>query len=129
MLNIRSGRFGRAQYDLWRNILIKFSKQIENSFAKIINTKVNSKPCQTAVMELFPQVVTGFRGELRILPYIWDEAFSKNSQKRKSVHYFAKSSISDICQVSENASKLASKVKDVSFLNQFKYQRQRITLY
>ena len=30
--------------------------------------KANSKPCQTSEMELFPQVVTGFRGELRILP-------------------------------------------------------------
>ena len=49
MLNIRSGRFGRAQYDLWRNILIKFSKQIENSFAKIINTKVNSKPVKQLI--------------------------------------------------------------------------------
>ena len=30
-------------------------------------TKANSKPCQTSEMELFPQVLTGFRGELRIL--------------------------------------------------------------
>ena len=30
--------------------------------------KANSKPCQTSEMELFPQVVTGFRGEVRILP-------------------------------------------------------------
>ena len=49
--------------------LIKISKEIGYSFAKIINTKVNSKPCQRVEMELFPQVVTGFRGELRILPY------------------------------------------------------------
>ena len=56
--------------DTWWNMLIKFSKEIENSFAKIINTKMNSKPCQTAEMELSLQVVTGFRGELRILPYI-----------------------------------------------------------
>ena len=56
--------------DIWWNMLIKFSKEIGNSFAKIINTKVNSKPCQTAEMELFPQVVTSFRGKLRILPYI-----------------------------------------------------------
>ena len=54
--------------DIWCNMLIKFSKYIENSFAKIINAKVNSKPCQRAEMELFPQVVTGFRGEL--LSYI-----------------------------------------------------------
>ena len=28
--------------DIWWNKLIKFSKQIGNSFAKITNTKVNS---------------------------------------------------------------------------------------
>ena len=56
--------------DIWWDMLIKFSKQIENCLAKIINTKMNSNPCQTAEMELFLQVVTGFRGELRILPYI-----------------------------------------------------------
>ena len=50
--------------------------------------KANSKPCQTSEMELFPQVVTGFRGELRILPNIVDEALCKNSQKLKVVHYF-----------------------------------------
>ena len=53
-------------------------------------TKVNLKPCQTSEMELFPQVVTSFRGELRILPKILDEAFCKNSQKLKVVHYFSK---------------------------------------
>ena len=62
------------------NMLIKFSKQIGNNFAKIINTKVNSKLCQTADMELFLLVVAGFRGQLRILPYIEDGAFCKNSQ-------------------------------------------------
>ena len=56
--------------DIWWNMLIKVSKQLGNTFAKIINTKVNSKPCQTAEIQLFLQVVTGFRGELRTLPYI-----------------------------------------------------------
>ena len=70
MLNIRSRGFDRAQYRYMVNMLIKFRKQIRNSFAKIINTKANSKPCETAEMELFLQVVTDFRGELRILPYI-----------------------------------------------------------
>ena len=42
--------------DVWWNMLTKFSTQIGNSFVKIINTNVNSKPCQTAEMELFPQV-------------------------------------------------------------------------
>ena len=49
------------------NFLIKLSKQIDNSFAKIINTKVSSKLYQTCEMGLLPQVVTGFRGELWIL--------------------------------------------------------------
>ena len=70
--------------DIWWNMLIKFSKPIGNSFTQIINTEVNSKPCQTSEMKLFPQVVTGFRGERRILPYISDEAFYKKSQKIKS---------------------------------------------
>ena len=56
--------------DMWWNMFIKSSNHIGSSFAEIINTKVNSKPCQTAGTKLFPQVVTGFRGELRILPYI-----------------------------------------------------------
>ena len=36
---------------------------------------------------------------------------------------FAKTSILDVCQGSEYGSELASKVKDISFLNQFKFQR------
>ena len=50
--------------DVQRSMLIKFSKQIGNSFVKISNTKMNSKLCQTAEMELFPQVVTGFRATM-----------------------------------------------------------------
>ena len=109
--------------DIYLDFFIKFSKQIGNSSAKIINTKVNSKPSQASEMELFPQVVTSFRGELKILPYIQDGAFSKNSQKWKAFTFFAKTSILDVWQGSEYVSKLASKVKDVSLLNQFKYQR------
>ena len=42
MLNIRWGGFDHAQYsavllDIWWDMLIKFSKQIANSFAKINN--------------------------------------------------------------------------------------------
>ena len=40
-------------------------------------TKANSKPCQTSEMELFPQVVTGFRGERRILPNIGQKMDTK----------------------------------------------------
>ena len=56
--------------NIWWNMLIKFSKQIDNSFVKIINTKMSSKLCQTSEMELFPQVVSTFRGKLRTLPNI-----------------------------------------------------------
>ena len=44
-------------------------------------TKANSKHCQTSEMELFPKVVTGFRGELRVLLNIYNGAFFKNSQR------------------------------------------------
>ena len=33
-------------------------------------TRANLKPCQNSEVVLFPQVVTGFGGELRILPDI-----------------------------------------------------------
>ena len=60
-------------------------------------TNVNSKSSQSSEMELFPQVVSSFRGELRLLPNILDGAFCKNSQRLKSVHYcFAKTSILDV---------------------------------
>ena len=74
------------------NMLMKFSKQIGNSFAKIINIYVSSKLCQTSEMELFPQVTPGFRDECRILSNIYDGAFCNNKQKRKAVHYFYKKS-------------------------------------
>ena len=58
--------------------------------------KANPKPCQKPEMELFPQVVTGVRGELGILPIIWDEAFCKNSQKLKLFTIFEKTSIFNV---------------------------------
>ena len=39
--------------DIWWYMLIKFSKQIGESFVKIINIKVDSKPCHRAEIELF----------------------------------------------------------------------------
>ena len=54
--------------DIWSNMFIKFSKQRKQFFQN--NTKVNSRPCHTAKIKLFPQVVTAFRGILRILPNI-----------------------------------------------------------
>ena len=76
-------------------MLIKFSEQIANTFAKKIN---------------------GYKGELKTLTNVWDGAFSAscnwlqrqtqnlaktlrskiNNQKLKDVHYFAKTSILDV---------------------------------
>ena len=51
------------------------------------------------------------------------ELFAKIVRNEKPFTIFGRTSILDIEQGSEYASELASKVKDVSFLNQFKYQR------
>ena len=77
-------------------------------------------------MELFPQVFSGFTGELRILSNIEDGAFCKNSQKRKAVGYFCKN-LHGCLQGSDYLPELAYKVTDVSFLNKFEYQRLQIT--
>ena len=67
MLNIRSGGFDHAQYstvllDIWWDMLIKFSKQIANSFAKIRNGyKGEQKACKTSEMKpswMFGKVLT-----------------------------------------------------------------------
>ena len=81
--------------DVQRNILIKLNKQIGNSFANISNTKVNSKLCQTAEMELFPQVVTGFRGKLSC--HISKmKLFAKIVKSEKRFTIFAKNSNLDV---------------------------------
>ena len=49
------------------------------------------------------------------------EFFMKIVKNGKPFTIFVKTSILDVWQGSEYASELASKVKDVSFLNQFKY--------
>ena len=71
-------------------------------------------------MELFPQVITGFRGKLKILPTFKMELFAKIVKNEKPFTIFVKTSILDVWQVSENVSELASNVKDVSILNQLK---------
>ena len=106
-------------------MLLRLSKQIVNSFAKIIS---------------------GYKGEFKTLSNIWDggfttklllasEAHSKCCQASKMEHFAkivknykpfticAKTSILDVWKGSECASELASKVKGVWFLNQFEYQR------
>ena len=71
-------------------------------------------------MELFPQVITGFRGKLKILPTFKMELFAKIVKNEKPFTIFVKTSILDVWQVSENVSELASNVKDVSILIQLK---------
>ena len=51
------------------------------------------------------------------------ENFAKIVKNEKLFTILAKTSILDVWQGSEYASELAPKVKDLSFLNQFKYQR------
>ena len=70
-------------------------------------------------MELFVQVVTSFRGELRSCQTSKMELFAKIVQNEKPFTIFPKTSILDVWQSSEYASELASKVKDVLFLSQF----------
>ena len=52
------------------------------------------------------------------------ELFVSIVKKEKPYTIFVKTSILDVWQGSEYASDLASKVPDVSFLNQFEYQSQ-----
>ena len=49
--------------------------------------------------------------------------FAKIVKNIKPFTICVKTPILDVWQVSEYASEFASKVKDVSFLNQFEYQR------
>ena len=81
--------------------------------------KVNSKPCQTAEKRVFPLLT--FRGESYHTSKM--EFFAKIVKTEKSLTIFARTSIFDVWQGSEYASELVSKLKNVSFLNQFKYQR------
>ena len=75
--------------DIRWNMLIKFSKQIGKSIAKIINTKVNSGPSETSEMELelFRQVFSGFTGEQNFVKHLRWSFFQKWS-KTKSCSLF-----------------------------------------
>ena len=61
----------------------------------------NSESCQTPKMELFAKLV----------------------KNEKAFTIFVKTSVLDVWQGSEYASELPSRVTNVSFLNQFEYQR------
>ena len=108
--------------DIWWKMLIKFSKQIGNSQVKmterwiqdhakhlrwsffcksLLGEEACSKSCQTSKIELFVKIV----------------------KSKKLLTIFVKTSILDVWQGSEYASEKPSKVTDVSFSNQFEYQR------
>ena len=102
-------------------MLVKFSKQIGNSFEETINTKVSSKPCQTSEMKFFLQVVTGFRGELRILQTSKMELFAK-IVKLKAARFLCNKTPSWMSDKVLNML-LNWLPKLIQFLNQFKYQK------
>ena len=74
MLNIRSRGFDRDNtvlLDIWSNMLIKFSKQIASTFAKIINGYKGEFKTLSNIWDVaFSASCNGFIGELRILPSI-----------------------------------------------------------
>ena len=76
-------------------------------------------------MSFFRKLLLGSEVKLESCQISKMELFIKNSQKRKAVHYFLKTSFLDVLQGFEYASELASKVTDVSFLSQFEYQGNR----
>ena len=100
-------------FDTWWNMLIKFSKQIRNSSAKI-DTKVSSKPRQTSEMELFLQVASEATSES--CQTFMMEIFVKIVKNEKPFTIFAKSSILDVWQGSEYTSEFVLKVKALLFL-------------
>ena len=104
-------------------MLIKFSKQIGKSFLKIINVKVNSKSCQTDLLSFFHKLLLALKANSGFYHTSKMEPFSKIVKNEKPFTISAKTSILDVWQGCEYASELASKLKDVAFLNQFKYQR------
>ena len=109
-------------FDIWWNMLIKFSKQLVNTFAKIIIC---------------------YKAKLKTLSNIWAESFSAGlywlqkrtqnlskhlrwrffSKTQKPFTIFPKFPNLDVSQGPEYPSELAAKVNDASFLNQFEYQR------
>ena len=96
MLSITLRGFERAQYDIWWNMLIKFSKQIGKSFLKIINVKVNSKPCQTAVSSFFCKLLLALRANSGFYHTSKMELFSKIVKNEKPFTISAKTSILDV---------------------------------
>ena len=98
---------------IWWNTLIKFTKQIRISFAKIIDTKVNLKPCETPDTGFSRNSLLAFRGEFYYTSKM--KFFAEIVKTKKLSTIFARTCIFDVWQDSEYASELASKVKDVLF--------------
>ena len=109
--------------DIWWNILIKFSKKIAKSLAKIIHTKVNQDPTKHLSWSFFRKSFLGLRGNSESFQTSKMEPFAKILKNEKPLTIFVKTSILDVEQGSEYASELASIVTNVSFLEQFEYQR------
>ena len=101
----------------------KFSKQIGNSFAKIIITKMSLKPFKQLKWCFFRKSLLASEANSEYCHTAKTELFAKIVKNEKPFTVFTKTCILDVWQGFEYAFGLASKIKDVSFLKQFKYQR------
>ena len=87
------------------------------------NAKVNSRPWLKIRDGVFSASLPGLQGNPESCQTSKTELFAKIVRNEKPFNIFVKTFILDVWQGSENASELASKVTDVSFLKQFEYQR------
>ena len=71
----------------------------------------------------FPKSFLGFQGNSESCQTPKMELFAKLVKNEKPLTIFVKTSMLDVWQGSEYASELPSKVRDVSVLDQFEYQR------
>ena len=109
--------------NLFQILLIKFSKQIGNSFAKILIQRRIQNPVKKLRWGFFRELLLASEVNSESCHTSKMELFAKTVKNEKPFTIFVKSSILDVWQGSEYASELASKVKDASFLNQVKCQR------
>ena len=99
--------------DIWWNMLIKFSKQIGNSFAKIIDKKVYPNPAKHLRWSFFRKLLLASEANSESSQTSKMELFGKIVKSQKRFTVFAKNSILDVSQSSEYTSELASRVKNV----------------
>ena len=100
-------------------MLIKFSKQIGNSLAKIINTKWIPDPAKYLRWSFFRKSSLGLEANSESCQTSKMELLAKMVKNEMPFTMFVKTYIMDVREGSEYASELASKVMDASFLNQF----------